>query len=1488
MLLLTFSTVLFGRNLDSLSYEDYQNMYYDLYEQATSTTNLEEGLPPDSIVKLTNGTKYAVVIWDAKTIDDNRASFNAILSVSIPNDDQKLIFFAKGISFSNKGGIKGKVKLQLVNDVTVMKGKVVSLTFKAKDTYAEIDCKGFDKMNVGVDLAFNRDHILKENTDGTISKDLLKTSLTLQMKDFSEFLTNVNLPTFQIRGVKDLSFTATQVYLDFSDYANPPNLLLDVKYDTLFKVDSTAKLWQGVYLGQVSIKLPRFLKKDKTSERIEVGANNMVIDAQGFTGSVFTGGLVGLKNGNLGKWAFSLDQLGVVLKKSKMEQGYFSGKIKIPIGKDKDTLGYKCSIGTDGTYGFKVNTITKMSFPILKADTVNILPNSAITIVVKNDTVKIRASLNGSMSISAPFGSDSTNRFQIGNIGFEGLEIANHSPELAIKAIQYTSADPKKSPQLSKFPLNISSLKLTSEGKTLQLGITLMLNLNSKFGAGGGLTLYGKISEQDGKVKYDFDKTVLNSFKIDVTVTKFKLKGEINVFDKDKEFGNGFKGNIGMELTLTEAKPPLKVDVGALFGKIREHRYWFVDASASGFEIPVFTGVNITGFAGGAYSGMNKTFTGKNPLGKTISGQMYVPDSTAGMGFQAGVTLTIPKATTFTGRLLLELAFNKSGGLRRIFFLGEGECMAQSGAMTNLNKLVANVNKMNPLPTDQQAKTASDGLANDIPIVKHFSTMDQSSVTGAFGAEKPSKDMLKMSLMVDMNFETEELNANFKPYVSVGNGAIMGTKGGGLAGEGNLYFGPEKWYINMGKPSNRIEISVLKMATFSSYFMIGTDIEGSPAPPVEIAQILNLDASKLDYMRDMNALGNGAGIAFGSAMKIETGEKQFLLFYYRITAGAGFDIMLKDYGQNAYCEGRTGTLGVNGWFANGQAYAYFQGTVGIQVNLAFTKGRFEVLSVGAAALLQAKLPNPTWMRGIVGGRYSILNGLVKGNCRIEVELGEECVPRRNAGELDNVKIIAQLTPDNNKTDVSVFAKPQAVFNIPINEVFSIEDPQYPNTFKKYRAILKTLDIRIKTQDKVLGEMQWNDDHTTVAFKSSEILSPQKEFTFNVEVGFEQEINGKWQVYKDDKGQVLAEKQDVSFKTGDAPDHIPTENLQFTYPALSQKNFHKGMSTTGYVQLIRGQEYLFTDPKYTPSIVVTDHKGIKVEIPVKYDVGKKNVVYSLPSLQTDKIYNLSFENMPKDRNTALDKNVTTQSKSVLTASSDTGSTATLNTKSASGVVEEVQGKVLLAYPFRTSFYETLQAKLASNQVEGSYFNSVDYQGYALGARIAQPKEVFDASELDTDQNLISFEFNFKNHAWFTSKLKGYVYQNYPILNTLKVDRDTSLAGFIPTRDVTFTQTLPTENLSDEEVSTGSVSLTKSTYTLTGNFHRTMYQDYNHIRTQVANLYSKGIAIGNYANMLTEAYAGINRDRGFVYPVEVYYWLPWEKTKRKVSTINVVLE
>jgi hypothetical protein len=54
------------------------------------------------------------------------------------------------------------------------------------------------------------------------------------------------------------------------------------------------------------------------------------------------------------------------------------------------------------------------------------------------------------------------------------------------------------------------------------------------------------------------------------------------------------------------------------------------------------------------------------------------------------------------------------------------------------------------------------------------------------------------------------------------------------------------------------------------------------------------------------------------------------------------------------------------------------------------KGDFEILGVHAAALLEVGGPKPLWVTGTVRGRYSILGGLVKGDCSFKFSKGTEC------------------------------------------------------------------------------------------------------------------------------------------------------------------------------------------------------------------------------------------------------------------------------------------------------------------------------------------------------------------------------------------------------------------------------------------------------------------------------------------------------------------
>ena len=103
--------------------------------------------------------------------------------------------------------------------------------------------------------------------------------------------------------------------------------------------------------------------------------------------------------------------------------------------------------------------------------------------------------------------------------------------------------------------------------------------------------------------------------------------------------------------------------------------------------------------------------------------------------------------------------------------------------------------------------------------------------------------------------------------------------------------------------------------------------------------------------------------------------------YANFNAGLGFDVMLKDYAQ-AQCRGRSGTIGMGGWYAMGQTYAYLQGELGVKVKLWLIRIRVPVIKGGAAALLQAGLPDPTFFKGYLGVNLNVL-GLIKGKARFQ-------------------------------------------------------------------------------------------------------------------------------------------------------------------------------------------------------------------------------------------------------------------------------------------------------------------------------------------------------------------------------------------------------------------------------------------------------------------------------------------------------------------------
>jgi hypothetical protein len=111
--------------------------------------------------------------------------------------------------------------------------------------------------------------------------------------------------------------------------------------------------------------------------------------------------------------------------------------------------------------------------------------------------------------------------------------------------------------------------------------------------------------------------------------------------------------------------------------------------------------------------------------------------------------------------------------------------------------------------------------------------------------------------------------------------------------------------------------------------------------------------------------------------------------YAYFAYGAGFDMMLANYGANAHCSGSSEQVGWNGWVASGQLYCYLQGGVGIRGRALGQDFDISVLNGSVAAILAGKLPKPSYLTGALACEYVIL-GIIKGSFTFDFELGSTC------------------------------------------------------------------------------------------------------------------------------------------------------------------------------------------------------------------------------------------------------------------------------------------------------------------------------------------------------------------------------------------------------------------------------------------------------------------------------------------------------------------
>ncbi|HEY8400103.1 MAG TPA: hypothetical protein VIK89_02515, partial [Cytophagaceae bacterium] len=830
---------------------------------------------PIGIKREIAGQEYIIGI-DSLVFTPGGSYISATAVVDVPGTEEKIAFSGSKINIT-PNGFKGasSAKLHLASDIPVRLNNKVKLTFKGTEnkTYLEFNCNGMLGMGIQGEFEFCREFLIPELPDGKIAPEphRVKAQFETEVSEMGNILAKVSITPFQVPSLKGFGFYVQDAWVDQSDLNNPGAMVFPRDYQSPYFIDGNYNMWRGFFLRQVAVKLPSQFNEKGKNERKEISASNLLIDNMGVSGW-FTGkNVLPINEGNMSGWPFSVDEISVGITANTLTGAGFKGTLTMPLAKEDKKLQYTAIIESGNNYLFSVATTETLEVPLWGA-TMNLHPPTALEVAYRDDTFLPKATLHGNLSLTPDLGNGG-DKGEFKGIRFENLIVQADSPHIIPGTFSIESRDNK----MAGFKFTINEIGIVNKenftGLHVNLSLHLMNDTDGGFSGQTGITVFGKMEATSlGEQKWKYDHLHLDKVKIDVKGGAYEISGELNIYRKNLTYGSGFKGIVDAKFL-----PGLAVRATAQFGNINDMRYWYVDALAkipSGISIT--PGFGLYGFGGGLYHHMRRKDLNvdldKAPVSSEVAGSVqatevvemspppsgitYVPDSRTFLGLKATVIIgTYPSSEAFNADATFEIAFNENAGVNYVSFYGSGYFM-----------------------------TSIEKRKDNVPV--------------------------KADVNVSMDFVNEVMHGNFEVYVNVA-GTLRGVHPGNLAGGAVMHFEKNNWYIHIGTPDKRLGLNFAGIFNADCYFMVGTEMPSMPEPPENVKHILG--GADLNFMRDENTLSRGGGFCFGGSVNVNTGKKQFMFFYGQFSAGAGFDIMLKNYGKDVQCKGRSGALGINGW-----------------------------------------------------------------------------------------------------------------------------------------------------------------------------------------------------------------------------------------------------------------------------------------------------------------------------------------------------------------------------------------------------------------------------------------------------------------------------------------------------------------------------------------------------------------------------------------------
>lgn len=1296
------------------------------------------------------GNRYSIGIV-GMNFTPTYAFLDAVFILDFPDFDgwlalgaTDICFHPQGLASLNRALLYNPVdkEIEISEDVKIVFPKTEFSQQDTTGTYVKWDCRGFNTLTLGGYVEFSRNIMLPDRDDGTPAPDgTVKAHFRFTVREKDNWFARLDFENFQVKGLDGWGFSVDEAWWDFSDKDNPTNM----KFPRLYQGDRE-KTWKGFYLKQATVKLPpEFRTFSDANRRLTIGIDSTIIDRTGFTSSFFARNLLEINDGNLDGWRFSIDTVVINIVNNSLTNGGLKGKINLPLG-DESSLKYDAILHHNaGSFGFQFRIQPDGEFNAdIWESTLTLQPTSIIGINLGNLQ---RIDRNGDNRITEFDWHEGAYAFLNGELSIRGTnDLPMDIPALRFQGLSMntwgiTGEDGTKkyfdcqsvsfnSPprSVSGFPITIDSFyfinraeKATFDdapeggqrvGLGFRIGVTIMEG-NNAFKANTVIGVLGRINvDLSGTKKFevDFAGIDFNEINISGEIGVVEIRGGLKLFNGDVTYGNGFKGYI-----YAKFKPTIELTAMVQFGNIDGMEYWYVDASAEFSPgIDLCPGLAFRGFGGGAWYNMAlaapPTQANIQPArtpspedlaraGTTGSGLRYTP-SPGAWGFRAQVKMgPSGGGDAYKLKIALGADFSGDGGIARMYLEGELIVMA------------------------------SDAERN--PPVKG-------------------------TLLAEYNFKENIFHANVEVFIDFQ--VVYGAGENKKAGSIDIYASPDKWHIWINHPDNRngLKVGLLEslIASLQFYMMVGNDLPPMPPIPQDILDspgFAGLDLRRFSSSAEMDTINSGKGFMFGADFRLDF-DPSFLIFYASLKTHIGFDLALKEY-SGLSCGGRQ-SIGLNGWYATGQLYGRIDGSVGINVDLFFVKGRFEIFGLGLAAILRGGFPNPEWAEGAVGGYFTILNGAISGHCNFQFSIGEKCQPEMDP--LQGIPLIVDVKPQNGATEVDCGIMPAVTFGIKIDFPFELKEVE-SGRVRNFRIRYRDYTLSRKSDGRIVEVLEYitSDDQLTVSLNPANWLKAFTEYRLVVTAFVEDSIDGQWTPVRY-QGRDYTETRDITFKTGAAPDSIAKKDIWYSFPYHDQRYYlQESCNRKGMLVTARMDHPALAGIKRQPGGVETGLNMDGIEalfIPVEgtdtlradiwWPRNCRTVIFDIPNLRNETVYKFQITRDPTvaeyqaqltaqlvmafaQRNQPL-KQVLKTRTDVQTRINRLSNLVEVKSTALEGTfVKDGNKKVVYEYYFKTSRFNSPQQKIATIAAQGSTYISLAGAYQITYNNPPEPLDVFEA-------------------------------------------------------------------------------------------------------------------------------------------------------------------